>query len=504
MWYNLVLLASRQNSGNNQQQSGITEKYPFWHAVCTGEGEFTNSKEEYVMSTHAPVKGWNILSALGILWGILFVPGMAFAGETAEPLSQHHGDILWTMLGAMLVMFMQPGFALVECGLTRAKNAGNILMKNFVDFSIGTPLFFVIGFGIMFGASNGFFAVPDLCMTSVDPTTEEGLWAWTFFFFQTMFCATAATIVSGCVAERTDFKAYILVSVLVSVFIYPVSGSWCWNGLFADTKGWLEALGFVDFAGSTVVHSVGGWIGLAGALCVGPRIGKYSLDGKSLAIPGHNIPLVALGVFILWFAWFGFNCCSTTAADSTVGYIGVNTCLSACMGFAAAMLTIWFLTGKPDPSMSMNGALAGLVGVTAGCFEVSPVGALCIGLICGVIVVLSVIAVDQVFKVDDPVGAVSVHGVCGFVGTVLVGLFAAPGYGENVGLLYGGGVDLLLIQLLGALSVGVWAFVMGFIAFKIADRLIGLRVSREVELKGLDLTEHGTDVYSGFQIFSNE
>ena len=319
-----------------------------------------------------------------------------------------------------------------------------------------------------------------------------------------MFCATAATIVSGCVAERTDFKAYILVSVLISVFIYPVSGSWCWNGLFADTQGWLEKLGFVDFAGSTVVHSVGGWIGLAGALCVGPRLGKYSADGKSLAIPGHNIPLVALGVFILWFAWFGFNCCSTTAADSTVGYIGVNTCLSACMGFVFAMLTVWVMTGKPDPSMSMNGALAGLVGITAGCFEVSPIGSLCIGAICGVVVVLSVLTVDQVFRIDDPVGAVSVHGVCGFLGTILVGLFAAPGYGSNVGLFYGGGMHLLLIQTIGALSVGAWAFAMGFIAFKLADKLVGLRVSREVELKGLDITEHGTDVYSGFQIFSNE
>ena len=443
------------------------------------------------------------LSAAAMALGALLAPDTALAEDAPSFLSQQNGDIIWTMLGAMLVMFMQPGFALVECGLTRAKNAGNILMKNFVDFSVGTPLFFLLGFGLMFGASNGFIGSPTFGMSFIDPTTPEGGWAWTFFF-QAMFAATSATIVSGCIAERTDFKAYILVSILVSAFIYPISGGWAWNSLFADTKGWLENLGFIDFAGSTVVHSVGGWVGLAGAICVGPRIGKYAPDGKSLAIPGHNIPLVALGVFILWFAWFGFNCGSTTTPDGTVGYIAVNTCLAACTGFASALLTIWFITDKPDPSMAMNGVLAGLVGVTAGCFEVSPVGSIFIGIICGIAVVFSILFVDQKLHIDDPVGAVSVHGVCGFLGTVLVGLFAAPGYGSNVGLFYGGGVHLLLVQLLGAVSVGAWAFITGLGAFKLADKVIGLRVSREVELKGLDITEHGADVYSGFQIFSNE
>ena len=442
------------------------------------------------------------LSAAAMALGALLAPDTALAEDAPSFLSQQNGDIIWTMLGAMLVMFMQPGFALVECGLTRAKNAGNILMKNFVDFSVGNPLFFLLGFGLMFGASNGFIGSPTFGMSFIDPTTPEGGWAWTFFFFQAMFAATSATIVSGCIAERTDFKAYILVSILVSAFIYPISGGWAWNSLFADTKGWLENLGFIDFAGSTVVHSVGGWVGLAGAICVGPRIGKYAPDGKSLAIPGHNIPLVALGVFILWFAWFGFNCGSTTP-DGTVGYIAVNTCLAACTGFASALLTIWFITDKPDPSMAMNGVLAGLVGVTAGCFEVSPVGSIFIGIICGIAVVFSILFVDQKLHIDDPVGAVSVHGVCGFLGTVLVGLFAAPGYGSNVGLFYGG-VHLLLVQLLGAVSVGAWAFITGLLAFKLADKVIGLRVSREVELKGLDITEHGADVYSGFQIFSNE
>ena len=443
------------------------------------------------------------LSAAAMALGALLAPDTALAEDAPSFLSQQNGDIIWTMLGAMLVMFMQPGFALVECGLTRAKNAGNILMKNFVDFSVGTPLFFLLGFGLMFGASNGFIGSPTFGMSFIDPTTPEGGWAWTFFF-QAMFAATSATIVSGCIAERTDFKAYILVSILVSAFIYPISGGWAWNSLFADTRGWLENLGFIDFAGSTVVHSVGGWVGLAGAICVGPRIGKYAPDGKSLAIPGHNIPLVALGVFILWFAWFGFNCGSTTTPDGTVGYIAVNTCLAACTGFASALLTIWFITDKPDPSMAMNGVLAGLVGVTAGCFEVSPVGSIFIGIICGIAVVFSILFIDQKLHIDDPVGAVSVHGVCGFLGTVLVGLFAAPGYGSNVGLFYGGGVHLLLVQLLGAVSVGAWAFITGLLAFKLADKVIGLRVSREVELKGLDITEHGADVYSGFQIFSNE
>ncbi len=445
-----------------------------------------------------------LLFCLSVLPASFLYPDAAFASEEPSFLSQKHGDVLWTMLGGMLVMFMQPGFALVECGLTRAKNAGNIIMKNFVDFSIGAPLFFLLGFGLMFGASNGFIGTPDIGMAGVDPSGEEGLWTWTFFFFQVMFCATAATIVSGCVAERTDFKAYIIVSVLISTCIYPVSGSWCWNGLFSETKGWLEQLGFIDFAGSAVVHSVGGWIGLAGAICVGPRLGKYSQDKKSLAIPGHNIPLAALGVFILWFAWFGFNCCSTTAANGTVGYIGVNTCLAACTGFITSLLCIWAITGKADPSMSLNGVLAGLVGITAGCYEVSPAGALAIGAICGVTVVFSVLFVDQKLHIDDPVGAVSVHGVCGFFGTVLVGVFAAPGYGDCTGLLYGGGLHLTGVQLLGAVCIGLWAFLGGMAAFKLADRLMGLRVTRETELKGLDITEHGTDVYSGFQIFSNE
>lgn len=444
------------------------------------------------------------LLAFGLTVCALGTPTVAWA-EEGEFLSQTAGNIMWTMIGAMLVMFMQPGFALVECGLTRAKNAGNILMKNFMDFSFGGVVYFLLGFGLMFGPSlSGFIGSSGFALSGVDAATPSGQWTLTFYFFQAMFAATSATIVSGAVAERTRFSAYILISVMVSAIIYPISGSWAWNGLYADTQGWLEAMGFIDFAGSTVVHSVGGWVALAGAIVVGPRLGKYSADSKTRSIPGHNLPLAALGVFILWFAWFGFNCGSTTTADGTLGYIAVNTCLAACTGIIGAMSTIWLMTGKPDPSMTFNGCLAGLVAITAGCYETSPVGSLIIGLLSGILVVLSVLFIDQKLKIDDPVGAISVHGVCGFFGTLMVGLFAAPGYGSCVGLLYGGGIGQFTVQLIGAGATFVWAFGMGFIAFKLIAVLFGLRVSRETELKGLDLAEHGTDVYSGFQIFSNE
>ncbi len=433
-------------------------------------------------------------------------PAVAVAAEEAPAmLPQAAGNTMWTLIGAMLVMFMQPGFALVECGLTRAKNAANIIMKNYADFMLGALVFFVLGFGFMFGDSaGGLIGTKFFCMTGFDASNADGQWALTFWFFQAVFCATSATIVSGAVAERTKFSSYLIVSVVVSALIYPVSGHWAWGGLFGEAGGWLEAKGFIDFAGSTVVHSVGGWLALAGAIVVGPRIGKYSKDGKARALPGHNLPMAGLGVFVLWFAWFGFNCGSTTTADGTIGYIAMNTCLAACAGAACAMFATWALLGKPDPSMTFNGVLAGLVGITAGCLEVSPVGSIAIGAICGVIVVFSVLFIDQKLRIDDPVGAVSVHGVCGALGTLLVGLFAAPGYGKGVGLLYGGGTDMLLTQLTGVVAVFAWAFVCGLILFSIIKATVGLRVSHDVEMKGLDMTEHGVDAYSGFQIFSNE
>ncbi len=444
---------------------------------------------------------------------LLAMPETAGAAEEAAAaapaevamLPQSAGNVVWTMIGAMLVMFMQPGFALVECGLTRAKNAANIIMKNYADFMMGSILYFLVGFGLMFGSSvSGLFGWSMFGMSGGNATDAAGQWTWTFWFFQAMFAATSATIVSGSVAERTEFKSYLLVSACVSAFVYPVSGHWIWSGLFGDGGGWLGEMGFIDFAGSTAVHSVGGWIALAGAVVVGPRIGKYAKDGTARAIPGHNIPMAGLGVFILWFAWFGFNCGSTTTADGTLGYIAANTCLAACAGAVGAMLTIWIKYGKPDPSMTFNGVLAGLVGITAGCFEVSPGGSIIIGLLAGILVVFSVLFIDQVLKIDDPVGAVSVHGVCGAFGTLMVGFFAAPGYGEATGIFYGGGSGLLVTQLVGVLSVFVWAFGCGYILFKVVSLTVGLRVSPETELKGLDVTEHGADAYSGFQVFSNE
>lgn len=460
------------------------------------------------MITASPTGKRSLLSlAIGcsVLGLAALAPLPAYAEDAPQFLSQSDANTLWTLIAAILVMFMQAGFAFVEAGLTRAKNAGNIIMKNFLDFAAGAPIFFLFGFGLMFGKSiSGFIGGSDFALASFDGSTPEGMWAMTFWFFQAVFAATSATIVSGAIAERTKFGAYILMSMVVTGLIYPVTGHWAWGNLFGNEGGWLAAMGFADFAGSTVVHSVGGWIALAGAIVVGPRLGKYSADGKARSIQGHSLPLAALGVFILWFGWFGFNPGSTTVANGTIGYIAVNTCLAGCTGMLGAMITIWLKYGKPDVSMSMNGALAGLVAITAGCFEVSPIGSLIIGLGAGVLVVLSVLFIDQVLKIDDPVGAISVHGVCGAYGTLMVGLFAAPGYGTITGLFYGGGAGQLVTQAIGVAAAFAWAFGAGFILFSVLKMTMGVRVPAEEELKGLDVTEHGSEAYSGFQIFSNE
>jgi len=434
---------------------------------------------------------------------LALAPIPALAEEVAEAapemLTQANANILWTLLAGILVMFMQPGFALVEAGFTRAKNAGNIMMKNFLDFSAGAPVYFLIGYALMFGDDiGGFLGSSGFALSGSTGLAADGQWTLTFWFFQSVFAATAATIVSGAMAERTKFGTYILVSIVISGLIYPISGHWAWGG------GWLSGMGFIDFAGSTVVHSVGGWIALAGAMVLGPRLGKYSPDGKAKAIPGHNIPMAGLGVFILWFGWFGFNPGSTVTADGTIGYIAVNTSLAACTGMVAAMITAWIRFGKPDMSMAMNGALAGLVAITAGCYELSPIGSMIVGFGAGIVVVLSVVFIDQVLKIDDPVGAVSVHGVCGAFGTLMVGLFASPDYGSATGLFYGGEIGQFITQLIGVAAVFVWAFGTGFIMMQVLKSVFGLRVSPEEELKGLDITEHGSEAYSGFQIFSNE
>jgi Amt family ammonium transporter len=403
-------------------------------------------------------------------------------------------DTVWVLLGAVLVFFMQAGFAMVETGFTRAKNAGNIIMKNIMDFSVGSIIYWVFGFGIMFGDSIG--GVVGGLDLFVRGTYDFGVPTYAFLIFQTVFCATAATIVSGAMAERTKFVSYLSYSFFISLIIYPVVGHWIWGG------GFLSEMGFVDFAGSTVVHSVGGWAALVGAAVIGPRIGKYTKEGKAKVIPGHSITLGALGVFILWFGWFGFNPGSQLAASGienaeAISSIFITTNLAAAMGAIMSMAVTWIKYGKPDVSMTLNGALAGLVGITAGTAAVTPVGAAIIGSIAGIVIVFSVEFVDHVLKIDDPVGAVSVHGVCGALGTLLVGFFAVDG-----GLFYGGGASLLMTQAIGVLAVAAWTMTTAFILFKTIDKLIGLRVSREEELEGLDITEHGMESYADFQLKS--
>ena len=420
--------------------------------------------------------------------------------DTAEVLALYSDafDMIWLVLAAALVFFMQAGFAMVEIGLTRAKNAGNIIMKNLMDFSVGAVAFWAVGWALMYGATKGGFIGSDQFF--IIGANASTLRDW---IFQVVFAATAATIVSGAMAERTKYTSYLIYSVVISAVIYPISGHWIWSGV-----GWLGNLGFHDFAGSTVVHSVGGWAALAGSIMLGAREGKYiEVNGKkvSKAIPGHNMPLAALGVFILWFGWYGFNCGSTlSGTDLGIAGVAVTTTLAASTGAIGAMITSWIQFGKPDPSMSLNGALAGLVGITAGTGVVSPAGALIIGLIAGVLVVLSVEFIDKVLHIDDPVGAVSVHGVCGVWGTIAVGLFALPGNGmAGTGLFYGGGAAQLGVQALGALAVMAWVLVTAFVLFFIIKKTVGLRVDSKDELEGLDTSEHGMESYSGFQIFSN-
>ncbi len=424
--------------------------------------------------------------------------------NVVEMLPQDSANMLWTLIAAILVFFMQAGFAMVETGFTRAKNTVNIMMKNLMDFSIGSLGFWAIGFALMFGTTAGhFIGTSGFFLSPANPTKEGWEWAMVFFLFQTVFAATAATIVSGAMAERTKFTSYLIYSVIISAIIYPISGHWAWGSLFQG-DGWLEGMGFIDFAGSTVVHSVGGWCALAGAIVLGPRIGKYAADGSAKAIPGHSIPLAALGVFILWFGWFGFNPGSTTTADMSIGRIAVTTNLAAAAGAVAAMITAWIVMGKPDASMALNGVLAGLVSITAPCADVSPLSAVLIGLIGGILVVLSVLFIDKTLKIDDPVGAVSVHGVCGAWGTLSAGLFAQEAYSGNTGLFFGGGFGPVLVQLTGIISVFAWAFLAALILFSIIKATVGLRVSRDEELTGLDIGEHGMEGYSGFQIFTTE
>ncbi|TYQ16497.1 UNVERIFIED_CONTAM: ammonium transporter [Acetivibrio alkalicellulosi] len=429
--------------------------------------------------------------ALIIILTVILLPSLVFAEDEVNTLISI--DTMWVLIAAFLVFFMQAGFAMVEAGFTRAKNASNIIMKNLMDFSIGSLIFFGVGFGIMFGVSkggfigsNGFFGMGNMDHLGLDIPLEA------FIIFQTVFAATAATIVSGAMAERTKFSSYIAYSAVITLIIYPIVGHWTWGG------GWLDQLGFIDFAGSTIVHSVGAWAALMGASILGPRIGKFNKDGKPNAIPGHSITLGALGVFILWFGWFGFNGGSTlSGSDSGLAHIIMTTNLSAAAGAFMVMVITWLRYKKSDVSMALNGALGGLVAITAGCEEVSLIGAIIIGLIAGFVIVFGVEFVEKVLKVDDPVGAVTVHGLCGALGTIMVGVFSTDG-----GLLYGGGLSQLGIQAVGVVAVAAWTLTTSFILFKTIKATIGLRVSKEEEETGLDLGEHGTQAYADFHMKS--
>ena len=420
----------------------------------------------------------------------------------------------WVLIAAALVFFMQAGFAILESGLTRAKNAGNIIMKNLMDFCIGTPIYWFVGFGIMFGTGSLVGGIDLFTRGDYSAVTPDGVPFYAFFIFQTVFCATAATIVSGAMAERTDFRAYCIYSAIISLIVYPVSGHWIWGG------GWLADMGFHDFAGSCAVHMVGGCAALVGAIVLGPRIGKYDKNGKPRAIPGHNLTMAALGVFILWFCWFGFNGGSTVAMEGTTvaaggvgeitmgalaGSVFSTTNLCAAVATIVAMMFTWIKYKKPDVSMSLNGTLAGLVMVTASTDCIDMYGAAIEGIIAGIAVVVGIEFIDKVLKIDDPVGAVGVHGVNGFLGTLCVGLFSTGQNGVGKGLFYGGGFTQLGIQALGIICVLAWVGVMMTITFTILKHTVGLRVEPEIEIAGLDQAEHGlASAYAGFEISTSE
>ncbi|MDR2481826.1 MAG: ammonium transporter [Spirochaetaceae bacterium] len=418
-------------------------------------------------------------------------------------------DMVWLFLGAILVFIMQAGFALVETGLTRAKNGVNISMKNVMDFCFGAIAYWAIGWGLMYGADLGGFIGGDQFLFGPMSLDAESGAFYKSWFFQVVFAATAATIVSGAMAERTKFVSYLFYSVVISALIYPIQGHWIWGG------GWLGKLGFHDFAGSTVVHSVGGWAALIGAAVLGPRTGKYikGQDGKVLvkAFPGHNIPYACLGVMLLFFGWFGFNGASTGTAFGDGGiFSGVNiarvcvtTTLAAAAGAITAMSVSWLLFKKPDCSMTLNGLLAGLVSITAPCAVVSPSAAIIIGIVGGTLVVLSVEFIDKILKIDDPVGAVSVHLTCGIWGTFAVGIWANAPEDGILGVLHGGGFTQLGMQTVGIAAVGIWTVVTSLVLFLALKAVTGLRVSQKEELMGLDITEHKAEAYTGFQIFSN-
>ena len=408
-------------------------------------------------------------------------------------------DTLWVLMAAFLVFFMQAGFGMVEAGFIRAKNTCNILMKNWLDYCVASIMFFLVGYAFMFGTGGSFIGLSGFGMDGA--ANPSGVSPFAFWLFQAAFCGAAATIVAGGMAERMKFHAYLLYTAVISAVIYPIVGHWIWSG-----EGWLAGLGFGDFAGSTVVHATGGWAAFVGTVVLGPRIGKFGADGRANAIPGHSIPLAALGVFLLWFGWFGFNPGSTLSVGdgNAIGRVAMNTNLAACAGAILAMVTVWALYGKPDLSMTMNGALAGLVAITAPCAFVSGAAAIAIGAVGGVVVVLGVALLDRV-GVDDPVGAVPVHGMNGVWGTLSVGIWGRQALGlARDGLLHGGGAAQLGVQALGAVCVSLFVVASMGLVFLTIRKTVGLRVSKAEELRGLDIGEHGMEAYAGFQVFTTQ
>ncbi|MEW6624466.1 MAG: ammonium transporter [Bacillota bacterium] len=422
---------------------------------------------------------------LSIVLLLLLISPVAFAdtGITDEITSAV--DTMFVLFAAFLVFLMHAGFAMLESGFTRAKNTVNILMKNISTISLGVVCYFIAGFAIMFGSSKYGFIGTDGFALKFNTDVDFGLPLYAFWFFQAVFAATAATIVSGAVAERAKFSSYIVFTVVITLFIYPVVGHWTWGG------GWLDSLGFIDFAGSTVVHSVGAWSALVGAFILGPRLGKYTSSGKVNPIPGHNIPLGTLGVLLLWFGWFGFNPGSALSPfDPALSLIAANTLIAGATGTIGALLVTWIKYKKPDITLTLNGSLAGLVAITAGAADLSIVGATSTGLVAGIILVGAVALFDNFLRIDDPVGAISVHGICGAFGTVAVGIFAVDG-----GLVYSGSFELLGIQVIGVLAVLAWTVCTAYIIFKTIDKIIGLRASEAEETEGLDIAEHGLKAY---------
>lgn len=463
------------------------------------------------VTAHPAIAQEEAASEEAVVEEVAEAPAEAAAAETAEEpegLNKTLGstsfalDTVWVMVTAFLVMWMQAGFALVECGLTRAKNAVNICMKNLLDYCFGTLTFWIMGFSIMFGGANDFWGGLKGMFLDTTNETFDAL-SWTSvpldakFFFQLVFAATTATIVSGAMAERTKFTSYMIYSAVVSAIIYPMSGHWIWGA------GWLADRGFWDFAGSTVVHSCGGWLSLVGAFILGPRIGKFAADGSPRAIPGHNLVLVTLGVFILWLGWFGFNPGSTMSADANlIAIITINTNAAAAIGAIAALFTARAMFGKWEATMALNGALAGLVAITCPCAWVTVGSSLIIGLVAGILVVLSVVGIERYLKIDDPVGAISVHGVCGAWGTLSLGLFSIAtgegGLSPLPGLFKGGDATQLISQATGVGAVFLWATITGAVLFLAIKHTVGLRVSPEEEREGLDFGEHGNEAYHGF------